>query len=113
MSKPFQLSLFYDLQAMIEAFSFYRKYYLLFEAPELDSFPDKNRGVGGVRAIPDTPCYGRSLLPPITPNAFPGIQNFLRTSVRFELRLVAILADPVNSKPNRHLTTSYALSKSK
>ena len=46
MSKPFQLSLFYDLQAMIEVSSFYRKYYLLFEALELDSFPNKNRGVG-------------------------------------------------------------------
>ena len=42
----FQLSLFYDLQAMILASDFLRKYHLLFQALDLSSFPDINEGVG-------------------------------------------------------------------
>jgi hypothetical protein len=42
----FQLSLFYDLQAMILASDFLRKYHLLFQALDLSSFPDINDGVG-------------------------------------------------------------------
>lgn len=42
----FQLSIFYDLQMMLQRSSFYRKYFLLFQAlPELP-FPDQNEGVG-------------------------------------------------------------------
>lgn len=42
----FQFSLFYDLQMLIQASSFYRKYYLLFTALDLSRIHDKNRGVG-------------------------------------------------------------------
>lgn len=41
-----QLSLFYDLQMLIQSSSFYRKYYLLFRALDLSGIPDKNLGVG-------------------------------------------------------------------
>ena len=42
----FQLSLFYDLQYLIQTSSFYRKYYLLFSALDLSSIPDINANVG-------------------------------------------------------------------
>ena len=42
----FQLSLFYDLQYLIQTSSFYRKYYLLFSALDLSSIPDFNADVG-------------------------------------------------------------------
>jgi hypothetical protein len=43
----FQLSLFYDLQALIRTSSFYRKYYLLFSSlGTLENIPNKNYGVG-------------------------------------------------------------------
>lgn len=42
----FQLSLFYDLQALIQSSNFHRKYYLLFKSLNLSNFPDKNYGVG-------------------------------------------------------------------
>lgn len=38
----FQLSLFYDLHALIQSSSFYRKYFLLFKALDLSDIPDKN-----------------------------------------------------------------------
>jgi len=41
-----QLSLFYDLQALILSSNFYRKYFLIFSSLKLDSFPDKNYGIG-------------------------------------------------------------------
>jgi len=37
----FQLSLFYDLQAWVQASSFYRKYYLIFKAMPKPCFPDR------------------------------------------------------------------------
>ncbi|MFH1803196.1 MAG: transposase [bacterium] len=42
----FQLSLFYDLQLLIQRSNFYRKYYLLFTALDLSNIHDKNYGVG-------------------------------------------------------------------
>lgn len=42
----FQLSLFYDLQALILHSDFYRKYDSLFRSLDLSNFPDKNYGVG-------------------------------------------------------------------
>jgi len=42
----FQLSLFYDLQFLIQHSNFYRKYYLLFESLNLSHIPNKNYGVG-------------------------------------------------------------------
>jgi hypothetical protein len=43
----FQLSLFYDLQALIRTSSFYRKYYFLFSSlGTLENIPNKNYGVG-------------------------------------------------------------------
>ena len=42
----FQLSLFYDLQMLIQTSSFYRKYYLIFQSLDLSSIPDKNVHVG-------------------------------------------------------------------
>jgi len=42
----FQLSLFYNLQALIRSSNFYRKYYLLFNSLDLSDFPDKNYGIG-------------------------------------------------------------------
>ncbi|TVL98717.1 MAG: hypothetical protein CV087_20775 [Candidatus Brocadia sp. WS118] len=44
--QKFQLSLFYNLQAVIEMSSFYRKYHLIFQCLSLSKFPDKNHGVG-------------------------------------------------------------------
>lgn len=42
----FQLSLFYDLQLLIQTSSFHRKYYLLFKALDLSNISDKNYGIG-------------------------------------------------------------------
>lgn len=42
----FQLSLFYNLQVLIQSSNFYRKYYLLFTSLDLSQFPDKNHGIG-------------------------------------------------------------------
>ena len=42
----FQLSLFYDLQAIIQTSNFHKKYYLLFNSLDLSAFPDKNYGLG-------------------------------------------------------------------
>ncbi|MFZ5559432.1 MAG: transposase [Patescibacteria group bacterium] len=42
----FQLSLFYDLQMLIQSSNFYRKYYLLFNALNLSNIHNKNYGVG-------------------------------------------------------------------
>ncbi len=42
----FQLSLFYDLQFLIQNSNFYRKYYLLFKSLDLSNIPNKNYGVG-------------------------------------------------------------------
>lgn len=45
--QSFQLSLFYDLQALIRSSSFYRKYYLLFSSlGTLKNIPNKNYGIG-------------------------------------------------------------------
>ncbi len=44
--KNIQLPLFYDLQALIQASSFYCKYYLLFQAMPEPEFPDRNTDVG-------------------------------------------------------------------
>lgn len=44
--QKFQLSLFYNLQAVVEMSSFYRKYHLLFQCLSLSNLPDKNYGVG-------------------------------------------------------------------
>ncbi len=48
----FQVSIFYDLQYLIQTSSFYRKYYLLFSALDLSSIPDINADVGRT-------CYSR------------------------------------------------------
>ena len=42
----FQLSLFYDLQLLIQNSNFYRKYYLLFKSLDLSGVYDKNYSVG-------------------------------------------------------------------
>ena len=42
----FQLSLFYDLQLLIQNSNFYRKYYLIFKSLDLSSIQDKNYSVG-------------------------------------------------------------------
>ena len=42
----FQLSIFYDLQMLIQTSNFYRKYDLLFRALDLSHLHDKNCGVG-------------------------------------------------------------------
>lgn len=42
----FQLSLFYDLQFLVQNSNFYRKYYLLFKSLNLSNIPNKNYGVG-------------------------------------------------------------------
>lgn len=42
----FQLSLFYDLQFLVQNSNFYRKYYLLFKSLDLSNMPNKNCGVG-------------------------------------------------------------------
>jgi hypothetical protein len=42
----FQLSLFYNLQYLIQTSSFYRKNYLLFSTLNLSSIPDINDNVG-------------------------------------------------------------------
>lgn len=44
--QSFQLSLFYDLQYFLLHSNFHKKYYLLFKALDLSSFPSKNFGVG-------------------------------------------------------------------
>ncbi|MCC7526863.1 MAG: transposase [Chitinophagaceae bacterium] len=44
--QKFPLSLFYNLQAVVEMSSFYRKYHLIFQCLSLSKFPDKNYGVG-------------------------------------------------------------------
>ncbi|MFH1552441.1 MAG: transposase, partial [Candidatus Omnitrophota bacterium] len=41
-----QLSLFYDLQLLIQNSNFYRKYYLLFKSLDLSAVHDKNYSVG-------------------------------------------------------------------
>jgi len=42
----YQLSLFYDLQLLIQTSKFHRKYYLLFKSLDLSEFHNKNYGVG-------------------------------------------------------------------
>lgn len=42
----FQLSLFYDLQLLIQNSNFYRKYYLLFKSLDLSGVHDKNYSIG-------------------------------------------------------------------
>lgn len=42
----YQLSLFYDLQAIIQTSNFYRKYYLLFMSLPMPQFQDRNSGQG-------------------------------------------------------------------
>lgn len=42
----FQLSLFYDLQFLIQNSNFYRKYYLLFKSLDLSNITNKNYGIG-------------------------------------------------------------------
>lgn len=42
----FQLSLFYNLLAIIQTSNFHKKYYLLFNSLDLSDFPDKNYGIG-------------------------------------------------------------------
>ena len=42
----FQLSLFYNLQLLIQTSNFYKKYYLLWTALDLSSFTAKNYGIG-------------------------------------------------------------------
>jgi hypothetical protein len=44
--RRFQLSLFYDLQFMIQASNFHQKYFHLFRALDLSALPDVNEGVG-------------------------------------------------------------------
>ena len=42
----FQLSLFWDIQVLIQKSSFYRKYFLLFSSLPLENFPDRNYSLG-------------------------------------------------------------------
>ncbi len=42
----FQLSLFYDLQLLVQNSNFYRKYYLIFKSLDLSSMQDKNYSIG-------------------------------------------------------------------
>ena len=42
----FQLSFFYDLQFFLLNSNFHRKYFLIFSSLILDSFPNKNYGIG-------------------------------------------------------------------